>query len=145
MIRDPEHEQMPRMELEKLQLQRLQVKVREVYERVPFYRQAFKEKGVTPDDIRMLADLNRLPFTSKLNFRDNYPFGLMAVPYKQVVRIHSSSGTTGKPIIAPYTQGDINTWAEIMARTLATGGATSDDVLQNAYGYGLFTGGLGFH
>ena len=131
--------------LEQLQLERLQAKVRVVYEKVPFYRQAFKEKGVTPDDIQTLADLTKLPFTSKLDFRDNYPFGLMAVPHEQVVRIHSSSGTTGKPIIAPYTQGDIDTWSEIMARTLAAGGATKDDVIQNAYGYGLFTGGLGFH
>ena len=145
MIRDPEHEKMPRKDLEQLQLERLQAKVRVVYEKVPFYRQAFKEKGVTPDDIQTLADLTKLPFTSKLDFRDNYPFGLMAVPHDQVVRIHSSSGTTGKPIIAPYTQGDIDTWAEIMARTLAAGGATKDDVIQNAYGYGLFTGGLGFH
>lgn len=145
MIRDPEHEKMPRKDLEKLQLERLQAKVRVVYEKVPFYRQAFKEKGVTPDDIQTLSDLTKLPFTSKLDFRDNYPFGLMAVPHDQVVRIHSSSGTTGKPIIAPYTQGDIDTWSEIMARTLAAGGATKDDVIQNAYGYGLFTGGLGFH
>jgi phenylacetate-CoA ligase len=145
MIRDPEHEKMPRKDLEQLQLERLQAKVRVVYEKVPFYRQAFKEKGVTPDDIQTLADLTKLPFTSKLDFRDNYPFGLMAVPHEQVVRIHSSSGTTGKPIIAPYTQGDIDTWSEIMARTLAAGGATKDDVIQNAYGYGLFTGGLGFH
>ena len=145
MIRDPEHEKMPRKDLEKLQLERLQAKVRVVYEKVPFYRQAFKEKGVTPDDIQTLADLTKLPFTSKLDFRDNYPFGLMAVPHEQVVRIHSSSGTTGKPIIAPYTQGDIDIWAEIIARTLAAGGATKDDVIQNAYGYGLFTGGLGFH
>ena len=145
MIRDPEHEKMPRKDLEQLQLERIQAKVRVVYEKVPFYRQAFKEKGVTPDDIQTLADLTKLPFTSKLDFRDNYPFGLMAVPHDQVVRIHSSSGTTGKPIIAPYTQGDIDTWAEIMARTLAAGGATKDDVIQNAYGYGLFTGGLGFH
>ncbi len=145
MIRDPEHEKMPRKDLEKLQLERLQAKVRVVYDKVPFYRQAFKEKGVTPDDIQTLSDLTKLPFTSKLDFRDNYPFGLMAVPHDQIVRIHSSSGTTGKPIIAPYTQGDIDTWSEIMARTLAAGGATKDDVIQNAYGYGLFTGGLGFH
>jgi len=145
MIRDPEHEKMPRNNLEKLQLERLQNQVSLVYEKVPFYRQAFREKGVTPDDIQTLADLTKLPFTSKLDFRDNYPFGLMAVPHEKVVRIHSSSGTTGKPIIAPYTQGDIDTWAEIMARTLAAGGATKDDVIQNAYGYGLFTGGLGFH
>lgn len=145
MIRDPKHEKMPRQELEQLQLERLKIKVGEVYEKVPFYRQAFKEKEVTPDHVQTLADLAKLPFTSKLDFRDNYPFGLMAVPQEQVVRIHSSSGTTGKPIIAPYTRGDIDTWAEIMARTLAAGGTTEHDVLQNAYGYGLFTGGLGFH
>jgi phenylacetate-CoA ligase len=145
MIRDPEHETMPRGELEKLQLERLKTVVRAVYDKVPFYRRAFKENGVTPDDIQTLADLTKLPFTSKLDFRDNYPYGLMAVSMEQVVRIHSSSGTTGKPVIAPYTQGDVDTWAEIMARTLATAGATKDDVLQNAYGYGLFTGGLGFH
>ena len=145
MIRDPEHETMPRRELEKLQLERLKVIVRGVYDKVPFYRRAFKEKGVTPDDIQTLADLTKLPFTSKLDFRDNYPYGLVAVPPEQIVRIHSSSGTTGKPVIAPYTQGDVDTWSEIMARTLATAGTTKDDVLQNAYGYGLFTGGIGFH
>jgi phenylacetate-CoA ligase len=145
MIRDPEHEKMSREELEKLQLQRLQEKVAYVYERVPFYRQAFKEKGVVPGDIQSLSDLAKLPFTAKVDFRDNYPFGLMAVPHEEVVRIHSSSGTTGKPIIAPYTKGDVDTWAEIMARVLVTAGVTKNDVLQNAYGYGLFTGGLGFH
>lgn len=145
MIRDPEHEKMPRQELERLQLERLQVKVREVYERVPFYRRLFDEKRVTPDDIQTLSDINKLPFTSKLDFRDNYPYGLLAVPMEQVVRIHASSGTTGKQIIAPYTQGDINTWAEIMARLMAGAGVTRSDVVQIAQGYGLFTGGLGFH
>jgi len=145
MMRHPEYEKMPRKELEKLQLERLKAKVRYVYEKVPFYRQAFKSKGVTPEDVRSLSDLAKLPFTSKIDFRDNYPFGLMAVPLDQVVRVHSSSGTTGKPIVAPYTQGDIDIWAEVMARTLATAGVTKDDVVQNAYGYGLFTGGLGFH
>lgn len=145
MIRDPENESMPRETLERLQFERLKAKVGEVYERVPFYRRTLKEKGVTPDDIQSLADLRKLPFTSKLDFRDNYPFGLMAVPMEQVVRIHSSSGTTGKPIIAPYTRHDVDTWAEIMARTLTSAGTTENDVLQNAYGYGLFTGGLGFH
>jgi len=145
MIRDPEHEKMPRKELEKLQLERLQAKVREVYEKVPFYHRVFKEREVSPDDIRTPADITKLPFTTKVDFRDNYPYGLMAVPMQQVVRIHSSSGTTGKPTIAPYTQGDIDTWSEIMARMLASAGVTKDDVLQNAYGYGLFTGGLGFH
>jgi phenylacetate-CoA ligase len=136
---------MPREELEKLQLERLQAKVREVAEKVPFYRRALRERQVTPDDIQTLDDLTKLPFTSKIDFRDNYPFGLMTVPPEQIVRIHSSSGTTGKPIIAPYTQGDIDTWSEVMARTLAAAGVTKEDVLQNAYGYGLFTGGLGFH
>jgi len=145
MIRDPEHEKMPREELERLQLERLRVKVREVYERVPFYQHAFREKQVTPDDIQNLVDITKLPFTSKLDFRDNYPYGLLAVPMEQVVRIHASSGTTGKPIIAPYTQGDINTWAEIMARLMAGAGVTKKDVVQIAQGYGLFTGGLGFH
>ncbi|MDY6912097.1 MAG: phenylacetate--CoA ligase [Chloroflexota bacterium] len=145
MIRDPEHEKMPRNELEKLQLERLKIKVREVYEKVPFYRQSFNEKGVKPDDIKSLSDISKLPFISKLDFRDNYPYGLMAVPLEQVVRIHSSSGTTGKPIIAPYTRNDIDTWSELMARTLASAGVVKGDIMQNAYGYGLFTGGLGFH
>jgi phenylacetate-CoA ligase len=145
MIRDPENESMPRETLERLQFERLKAKVGDVYEKVPFYRRTLKEKGVTPDDIQSLADLTKLPFTSKLDFRDNYPFGLMAVSMEQVVRIHSSSGTTGKPIIAPYTQHDIDIWAEVMARTLTSAGTTENDVLQNAYGYGLFTGGLGFH
>ena len=145
MMRNPKIEMMTRPELEKLQLKRLKTQVKEVYDKVPFYRRAFKEKGVVPEDIKTLADITKLPFTSKLDFRDNYPFGLTAVPLEQVVRIHSSSGTTGKPIIAPYTQGDVDTWAELMARTLATAGVRKDDVMQNAYGYGLFTGGLGFH
>ena len=145
MIRDPEHEQMPRKKLEQLQLERLRAKVREVYKKVPFYNRAFEERGISHDDLKTISDLTKLPFTSKLDFRNNYPLGLMAVPLEQVVRIHSSSGTTDKPTIAPYTQGDINTWAEILARALVTAGVTRKDVLQNAFGYGLFTGGLGFH
>jgi len=145
MIRDSEHEKMPRKQLEKLQLERLQAKVKDVYEKVPFYRRAFKEKRVMPDDIKTLADLKKLPFTSKTDFRDNYPYGLMTVPLEKVVRIHSSSGTTGKPIIVPYTEADVDMWSEVMARTLASAGMTKNDVMQNAYGYGLFTGGLGFH
>jgi phenylacetate-CoA ligase len=104
-----------------------------------------REKGITPEDVKSLSDLTRLPFTIKQDFRDNYPFGLMSSPMSEVVRLHASSGTTGKPIVAPYTREDIDTWAEVMARTLVSGGVTSDDVLQNAYGYGLFTGGLGIH
>lgn len=136
---------MSRSDLEKHQLPRLQAKVKEVYEKVPFYRRLCKEKGVAPEGIRSLQDIAKLPFTTKLDFRDNYPFGLMAVPRNKAVRLHASSGTTGKPIVAPYTQADIDNWAELMARSLTTAGVTSDDVLQNAYGYGLFTGGLGFH
>ncbi|MBE0479873.1 MAG: phenylacetate--CoA ligase [Dehalococcoidia bacterium] len=145
MIRDPENERMPRKDLENVQLRRLQARAKDVYEKVPFYRKAFKERKVTPEDVRSLTDLSRLPFTSKLDFRDNYPYGLLATPLNRVVRIHSSSGTTGKPIVAPYTQSDIDNWSDIMARTLVTAGVRSDDILQNAYGYGLFTGGLGFH
>ncbi len=144
-MRDAEHETMPRSALEKLQLERLKSRVKEVYEKVPFYRRAMRERKVTPDDIKSLADLPKLPFTSKLDFRDNYPFGLMTVPLDRVVRLQSSSGTTGKPVVAPYTQNDIDTWAELMARSLACAGVKKGDVVQNAYGYGLFTGGLGIH
>jgi phenylacetate-CoA ligase len=145
MIRDAEHESMPRKDLEKLQLERLKQVVKYVYEKVPFYRRTMKERKVTPDDIKTLADITKLPFTSKVDFRDNYPFGLTCVPMDQVVRIQSSSGTTGKPVVAPYTSKDIETWAEVMARSLACAGVTKGDIVQNAYGYGLFTGGLGIH
>lgn len=145
MIRDAEHEIMPRKELEKLQLERLKQVVKYVYEKVPFYRRTMKERGVTPDDIKSLSDITKLPFTSKVDFRDNYPFGLTCVPMDRIVRIQSSSGTTGKPVVVPYTQKDIDTWAEVMARSLACAGVMKGDVVQNAYGYGLFTGGLGIH
>ncbi len=144
-MRDPEHEQISREKLEQLQLERLQLKVKEVYERVPYYTQAFKSRGIKPADIKKLSDLTKLPFTSKLDFKKNYPLGLMAVPMERIVRIHSSSGTTDKPTIAPYTRGDIETWSEILARGLATAGITSKDIFQNAFGYGLFTGGMGYH
>ncbi len=145
MIRDARYEQMSRGDLDKLQLERLKAMAAYVYDKSPFYQRAMKEKGVAPGDIQTLADITKLPFTSKLDFRDNYPFGLLAVSMDKVVRVHSSSGTTGKPVVAPYTQGDIDTWSDVMARTLATAGVTENDVLQNSYGYGLFTGGLGFH
>ncbi len=144
-MRDAEYETMPRHELEKLQLERLKKIVSLVYEKVPFYRRALREKRLAPDDIKSLADLAKLPFTGKLDFRDNYPYGLMTVPLEEVVRLQSSSGTTGKPVVAPYTQNDIDTWAELMARSLAAAGVKKGDVVQNAYGYGLFTGGLGIH
>jgi phenylacetate-CoA ligase len=136
---------MPRPELEKLQLERLKNLVARVYEKVPFYRQALQQKGITPDSIKSLADLRKLPFTSKQDFRDNYPLGLLAVPMEQVCRVHASSGTTGKPVVAPYTANDLRMWTEVMARTLTSAGVTKNDVMQNSYGYGLFTGGLGFH
>ncbi|MBN2098970.1 MAG: phenylacetate--CoA ligase [Dehalococcoidia bacterium] len=145
MIWSPKYETMPRPELEKLQLERLKTLVARVYEKVPFYRQAFQQKGITPDSIKSLADLSKLPFTSKQDFRDNYPLGLLAVPMDQVCRVHASSGTTGKPVVAPYTANDLRMWTEVMARTLTSAGVTKDDVMQNSYGYGLFTGGLGFH
>ncbi len=145
MIWDQKHETMSRTELQELQLQRLKEQVATVYDKVPFYRQAIMAKGCTPDSIRSLADLPKLPFTIKRDFRDNYPLGLAAVPRREIVRLHASSGTTGKPTVVPYTAGDIELWTEVMARTLSTAGVTKDDVVQNAYGYGLFTGGLGFH
>jgi phenylacetate-CoA ligase len=145
MIWNSKYETMPRGELEKLQLERLKSQLARVYEKVPFYRHAFQQRGVTPDSINSLADLSKLPLTTKQDFRDNYPFGLLAVPLEQVCRVHASSGTTGKPVVAPYTANDLRMWTEVMARTLTCAGVTKNDVMQNAYGYGLFTGGLGFH
>ena len=145
MIWNSKYETMPRGELEKLQLERLKSQLARVYEKVPFYRHAFQQRGVTPDSINSLADLSKLPLTTKQDFRDNYPFGLLAVPMEQVCRVHASSGTTGKPVVAPYTANDLRMWTEMMARTLTCAGVTKNDVMQNAYGYGLFTGGLGFH
>ncbi|MCL2706772.1 MAG: phenylacetate--CoA ligase [Dehalococcoidia bacterium] len=145
LIIHPHFETMPRQELEELQLERLKKIVSYVYERVPFYHDNMQKLGVKPEDIQTLADVAKLPFTSKLDFRDNYPFGLTCVPQNEIVCVHSSSGTTGKPVIAPYTQKDIDTWAELVARSLACAGITREDILQNAYGYGMFTGGLGLH
>ncbi len=145
MIWDVPHETMPRADLQALQLQRLQAQVARVYEKVPFYRQKLMEQGLTPQAIRSYEDLYKLPFTYKRDFRDNYPFGLTAVPKEQIVRLHASSGTTGKPTVVAYTASDIDTWSEVMARTLTAAGVTKNDVVHNAYGYGLFTGGLGFH
>lgn len=144
-IWNKEMEALPVPRLRQLQLERLQTKVREVYEKVPFYRQAMDRVGVKPGDVRSLDDLRQLPFTTKQDLRDNYPFGLLAVPMDQVVRIHASSGTTGKPTTVVYTRNDLDLWSEVIARTLAAGGTTRGDVVQNAYGYGLFTGGLGIH
>ncbi len=135
----------PREELEALQLQRLRATVERVYHLVPFYRKKLDDAGVTPDSIRTLDDLRRLPFTTKQELRENYPFGLFAAPMEQVVRIHSSSGTTGKPTVVGYTAHDMEVWTEVMARTMKMADVGPRDVVHNAYGYGLFTGGLGFH
>lgn len=145
MIWNPEYESMDRESLEELQLRRLQSTVAWVYERVPYYRKALDERGVRPKDIRTLADIAMLPFTDKTALRDTYPFGLFAVPIDQVVRIHSSSGTTGKPIVVGYTRGDIATWTELTARVATAAGVTSADLAQMAFGYGMFTGGFGMH
>ena len=134
-----------RSDLGTLQLGRLKAVVQRVSENVPFYREAFRRRGITPDCVKALLDVSRLPFTSKNDFRDNYPYGLLAVPMEEVVRIHASSGTTGKQIVAAYSKRDIETWAGIIADGLAMSGVTKGDVVQNAQGYGLFTGGLGFH
>ncbi|MFW6011306.1 MAG: phenylacetate--CoA ligase family protein, partial [Desulfosalsimonas sp.] len=145
MIYDIEYETMPREALESIQLRRLQATISRVYATVPFYRKKLEETGIGAVDVNSLDDLRKLPFTSKQDLRDNYPFGMFAVPMDNVVRIHASSGTTGKPTVVGYTSRDINTWAELMARALAAGGATRGDIIHNAYGYGLFTGGLGIH
>lgn len=145
MIYNEEFETLPREALEAIQLRRLRATVARVYHAVPFYRRRFDEAGVKPDDIRSLSDLARLPFTTKADLRDNYPYGLFAVPLDNVTRIHASSGTTGKPTVVGYTRRDVETWAELMARSLTAAGARKEDIVHNAYGYGLFTGGLGVH
>jgi phenylacetate-CoA ligase len=145
MIYNIEFETMPREALEAIQLRRLQATVQRVCATVPFYRNKFEQAGISPADIRSLSDLKRLPFTTKQDLRDNYPFGMFAVPMDNVVRIHASSGTTGKPTVVGYTARDIDTWSELMARALVAGGASRGDIIHNAYGYGLFTGGLGVH
>lgn len=145
MILHSDFETMPREELEALQLKRLKATVERCYHTVKFYRNAMDELGVKPEHIRQLSDLRHLPYTKKEHLRENYPFGLFAVPTEQVVRVHASSGTTGKPTVVGYTRRDIRTWAQLVARCLAASGLHPGDRLHNAYGYGLFTGGLGLH
>ncbi|MED4203265.1 phenylacetate--CoA ligase PaaK [Neobacillus mesonae] len=142
---NPEIETMSRTEIEKLQLSRLQQTVNRVYENVPFYKSKFDELGITPNDIESLEDVKKLPFTKKKDLRDQYPFGLFAVPMDEVNRIHGSSGTSGKPTVVGYTKNDIKNWASIVARGIVTAGGRKGDIFHNAYGYGLFTGGLGLH
>ncbi|MFS2016005.1 phenylacetate--CoA ligase PaaK [Massilia sp. CT11-108] len=138
-------ERASRAELQALQLERLKWSLRHAYDNVPHYRRAFDEAGVHPDDLKTLADLAKFPFTDKKTLRDNYPFGLFAVPREQVVRVHASSGTTGKPTVVGYTQRDIDTWAGVVARSIRAAGGRPGDMVHIAYGYGLFTGGLGAH
>ncbi|KXG74321.1 Phenylacetate-coenzyme A ligase [Fervidicola ferrireducens] len=145
MYWNPKYECMPREEIKQLQLERLRLTLERAYYNVPHYRRIMQEIGFEPEDLKSLDDLRHLPFTSKKDLRENYPYGMFAVPLSEVVRIHSSSGTTGRPTVVGYTKHDINVWSEIMARTLTTAGVQKSDVIQNAYGYGLFTGGLGIH
>lgn len=145
MIFNIDKETMPREEIRKIQLTRLQDLCRRVYANVPFYRRSFDEKGIKPADIQTLDDLKYLPFTVKQDMRNNYPYGLFAVPMEMIERIHASSGTTGKATVVGYTKRDIEVWAECAARALAAAGATASDLVHVAYGYGLFTGGLGAH
>ena len=140
---NPEYETMPRDQLENLQTQRLRDVTIRASASVPLYKK--KLAGVSSDDIKSLDDLQRLPFTEKSDLRDNYPFGMFTVPVEKIVRIHASSGTTGKPTVGGYTKADMDVWGEVMARTVTSAGVTGKDVVHNAYGYGLFTGGLGFH
>ncbi|PSJ45667.1 phenylacetate--CoA ligase [Zobellella endophytica] len=132
-------------ELRSLQLERLQKTLHHAYENVPMYRRKFDEAGVHPSDCKTLEDLNKFPFTTKQDLRDNYPFGLFAVPMEKIVRLHASSGTTGKPTVVGYTQHDIDVWADVVARSLRAAGLSSRDKIHVAYGYGLFTGGMGAH
>lgn len=144
-IYNPKRECMSRDELRELQSKRLRKTVRLEYDNVPVYRARMDAKGIKPDDIKSVDDLRYLPFTNKTDLRDEFPFGLLAVPKSEIVRIQGSSGTTGRPIVSGYTSGDIEVWTEMVARALVAAGGTRDDIVQVAYGYGLFTGGLGAH
>lgn len=134
-----------REEMRAVQSERLKETVKRIYHNVPFYRQKMQEVGLVPDDIQSVDDLSKLPFTNKYDLRDNYPFGMFTVPMSEIVRIHASSGTTGKPTVVGYTRKDLTTWAEVVTRSLCMAGVHREDIVQVAYGYGLFTGGLGLH
>ncbi len=144
-IWDPAHECLERTDLERLQLERLRTTLERVDRRVPCYQEKFRRAGVDIDAIRSLKDLARLPFTTKEDLRLNYPYGMFAVPMRDVVRIHSSSGTTGKPTVVGYSRNDLNTWSELVARFMTAAGVTADDIVHIAFGYGLFTGAFGLH
>ena len=132
-------------ELRATQVKRLKWSLKHAYDNVPFYRHSFDKAGAHPDDIQTLADLAKLPFTTKADLRDNYPFGMLATPMSEIVRIHASSGTTGQPTVVGYTQNDIDVWSDVMARSIRAAGGSRNDKVHVAYGYGLFTGGLGAH
>jgi phenylacetate-CoA ligase len=142
---EPEAEILPREALAEVQMERLRAVLENARANVPFYRKSLEQAGIAPDDVASRADVSRLPFTTKTDLRDHYPFGMFARPRAQIVRVHASSGTTGNPTTVGYTRADIDTWGDLIARTLAAGGIQPGDLLQNAYGYGLFTGGLGLH
>ncbi len=145
MYYNEEFETLPRPALEAFQLKRLKGMVQRVCANVPFYRESFAKAGIKPDDVRSLDDLRRLPFTVKQDMRDAYPYGLFSAPMEDIVRVHASSGTTGKPTVVGYTQKDIDMWSELMARSFVAAGVHKGDIIHNSYGYGLFTGGLGAH
>ena len=144
-IWDPRHECMTREEMEQLQLERLQATLNRAYKNVTCYRSKFNDLGIVPEDVNSLADLSKLPFTTKEDLRLNYPYGMFAVPLREVVRIHSSSGTTGKPTVVGYTKNDLKMWSNLVARFMTAAGVTHDDVVQIAFGYGMFTGAFGLH
>ncbi len=145
MIWNEEIECMADDDKKSLQLERLQAAIKNAYENVPYYRKRFDKINISPEDIQTLEDINKLPFTSKDDLREAYPFEMFAVPRKEIVEVHTSSGTTGKPTVSGYTRGDIEIWSEVMARGLSMAGVTEDDIIQNTHGYGLFTGGFGVH
>lgn len=145
MFYNEEFETLPRPALEALQLKRLQTVLERVYANVPFYRNSLDKAGIRPSDVKSLSHLQQLPFTTKMDMRDSYPYDLFASPMEEIVRIHASSGTTGKPTVVGYTRKDIDIWSELMARSFVSAGAHKGDIIHNAYGYGLFTGGLGAH
>jgi phenylacetate-CoA ligase len=138
-------ETMPRKQIKELQLKKLKEQIKHCYDNSTFYKRKFKQAGLTPDSIKTLDDMQKIPFTVKADLRDNYPLGLVAVDSAQIVEVHASSGTTGNPIIGAYTRSDMDNWQELMARSIYTTGGRREDVIHIAYGYGLFTGGLGFH
>ena len=144
-IWEPQYECMHRADLEQLQLERLEATLNRVYRHVSFYRKRFDDIGFNPDDFRSLADLARLPFTTKADLRENHPYGLFAVPLRDIVRVHASSGTTGLSTAVGYTRNDMRAWSNLTARVLVAGGVTKDDVVQIAFDYGLFTGAFGLH